>query len=214
MAGPQQYPTLYGKGAFCLYYGVDPDTKENLVLLIERGEKFKGTVYEGFGAPGGYVEIGGHTEQPKEGAVREMFEEVRLPDGKPVIDKIDPHRLRNAETIPTVENGDGIDYRNGKTIHWTAYHCELKPDELKALRTHMNKMQSDPDYAAAVREASEQETKGIVLMPAAELARQIRAGAIKFAYPHEQAVALGVANGLAAAQPQARPGLKTKMNRV
>lgn len=174
------YPTVY-TGSFCVYISRD----ENLILLIERGNN------EGFGVPGGYVDIGDGTEQPREGAVRELGEEILFPDGTPVLSTVTPDRLVIVDS--------GIDYTAAKpAIHhmgtvWHGHQCALTVAEIQILKAHIAQMAADPDYAQAVRKRSHGELENIILITPDGLYNGLQSGTMSFRYPHEQTVAVAVA---------------------
>ncbi len=149
-----EYPYFYA-GSFCVYYG--QDGAQNVVMVTERG---KALAEKGFGTAGGYIDPQ-NREQPAEAAVRELGEEIRKPDGTPVLDSVTPARL--------VLVASGIDYSAGKPgtqhagNHWDGHKCELKPAEVAALKSHIAAMKADPDYAAAAREACNNETANVYL---------------------------------------------------
>lgn len=200
----EQYEHLYG-GAFCVYSGQDPETGETLVLLLKRGKRFHGTGLEAYGMPGGHIEVQTRIEQPREAAVREFTEEIRLPDDSPVLTTITTDRLAIVD--------DGIDYGAGKEgtllagVHWTGYRCALTPSEVSVLKDHIAKMKADPDYAAAVREATHQETADVLLVPAADVPAMLQSGEFPFAYAHERKVLLAVAQTLVPPDSQPRKRL-------
>jgi hypothetical protein len=184
-----RYPTLY-HGAFCIYFSRD----ENLILLIDRGNN------EGFGVPSGYIDIANGKEQPRQGAVRELGEEVIFPDGSAVLATVTPERLTVVDS--------GIDYSAGipGTKHmgnsWSGHKCELTSAEVKILKAHIAKMNADPDYADAVRKRSNGELKNVILLNPDDFQNRLQAGTITFRYPHEQTVALTVA---AQMKPEQKP---------
>lgn len=192
-----EYPYFYA-GSFCVYYG--QDGAQTVVMVTERG----GALAEkGFGTAGGYIDPQ-NREQPAEAAVRELGEEIRKSDGTPILGSIAPARL-----VPVAS---GIDYAPGKPgtkyagNNWHGHKCELKPVEVAALKSHIAAMKADPDYAAAAREACNNETASVYLKPPVELVRDIENGHMKFAYPHEAQVVLAVAKSLLPDPPLHRYG--------
>jgi hypothetical protein len=186
-----EYDYFYN-GSFCVYYG--QDNKRNAILITERGKVFKDKS-EGLGTAGGYVDAANH-EQPAEAAVRELTEEILRPDGSPVLKSVTPDHLSLVASQ--------IDYDAGKpgTRYagnvWHGHKCELTSAEISALKSHIARMEGDPDYAAASREACRQETQNVFLMTPDEIIRGIENGSMKFAYPHEAKVVLAVAKPLCA----------------
>ena len=199
-----EYEHLYS-GAFCVCHGFDAAIQQPVVLILERGAHFKGTNTEGFGTPGGYIDVATRTEQPRQGAVRELAEEIIHPDGSSVLGPVDPARLRLVDS--------GIDYSGGKIggLHagtvWHGFSCELTADEMLKLKAYAAKMDSDPLYADAVRAKSNQELGNVFLFPAKEMLEKIGRNEMKFAYAHEMAVVRKVAETLSpVAAPQHKPG--------
>lgn len=182
-----RYPYTH-TGSFCVYHGPDRDAGHDVILLIARGHN------EGLGVPGGYTEIGTRTEQPHEGAVRELHEEILMPDGSPALPGVTPDRLRIV--------GGGIDYAAGKpgTLHagttWYGYECRLQDHEIAALADHAARLSSDSAYAAAVREKSHGELETILLLSPQDLLKKLESGPDIFRYAHERSVAMKVAEAL------------------
>jgi hypothetical protein len=169
---------MVGSGVVC--YANDPLTRQPLVMIIKRGDK--GPEGEDrFGITGGFttidwsVDIKG--EQPTEGAVRELREEIVDADGRPILD-IDPARLCIVET--------GIDYRaarrGGLPTQYNGHVIELTPSELARVRQHINKLDHDLDYQQAVGIQSKGEVAGVLLIP---LADAIAIDLCHFTHPHE-----------------------------
>jgi len=195
-----KYPYLY-TGSFCVYYGHDDVSHQILMLISERGKKFKGTKSEGFGTAGGYVTVI-KREQPPEAAVRETGEEITKPDGSPVLDTLTPDRMLLVDTA--------IDYDAGVpgTLYignvWHGHKCHLQQDEINKLKAHIEKMNSDPDYAEASRKAGKDETENLFLMTPDQVIKAIEGKKIKFAYAHEAKVVLAVAKSLWPVTPSAQ----------
>ena len=162
------------------------------VLNIERGPKYTGTSKEGRGLPGGHMKIEEGKEQPKEGAARELGEEILKPNGEPVITGINPQEFKIVDT--------GVDYTTkGKKGLWqagTVWHghtVRLTATQTAQVLAHIKAMEEDAAYAEAVRAASEQEVWLVHMTPLREMVDGIDSGAVKFAYPHEAAVTKMVA---------------------
>lgn len=190
MTAPK-YPYLY-TGAFCVYYGRDEDTGETLMLITKRGKHFTGTS-EGHGTAGGFLEVK-NKEQPAEAAVRELSEEIPMPDKSPVLSGISPDRLT------LIGSGVDYDYKSNEPgligVVWHAHACQLTSAEMKTLKSYVTKFHNDTDFADAVRVASNQELGDIFLLPPTEVARNIQSGAMKFAYAHEGKIVQRVAQAL------------------
>ena len=179
-------------GAFCVCYGYDEESGQTLMLITERGSAFAGRS-EGHGTLGGYIQLK-LKEQPVDGAAREASEELPLPDGNPVLPGLTANRL--------ILVASGIDYKAkilksglaGTT--WHGHSCELTNAEMRTLKAYTKKISTDPDFAEAVRVASYQELKTAFLISPGEFLNKIQSGEIKFAYAHEQQVALQIAETL------------------
>ena len=189
MAQEPKYDYVF-PGAFCILYG--QENGQTYMLVSERGLHFKGKS-EGFGTTGGYVDIKDR-EQPDEGVCREIREELINGDKTPVLTTVTPDRVQIVAT--------GIDYSVGVPgtryvgNHWDGFKCELNEAEMKILRGYVDRMANDPDFAAAVREASNQEVANVYLLTPQQFQDKILRNEIKFAYAHEQNVALKVAQQL------------------
>jgi hypothetical protein len=179
MTSPK-YPYLY-TGAFCVYYGRDDETGETLMLITKRGKHFTGSS-EGHGTAGGFLEVK-NREQPAIAAVRELEEEIPMPDKSPALSGISPDRL------VLIGSGVDYDYKSNEPgligVVWHAHACELTAAEVKTLKNYVTKFHSDADFADAVRTASNQELGDIFLLPPVEVAHNIQSGVMKFAYAHE-----------------------------
>jgi hypothetical protein len=130
-----------------------------VVLLIKRGDKGPNGE-DRFGVNGGYTNLdftepspffpeSSEGEQPVEGASRELSEELVDDQGEPVLE-IDPARFDHIKA--------GTDYSRVKDGSLpTAYNghaAELTPDELRRLKTHVLKLQTDYEYRMAVKTKS------------------------------------------------------------
>lgn len=180
-------------GAFCVFHGWDETAQDHVLLVIERGN-YKGTRREGYGVPGGHIDIETQSEQPKEAAIRELGEEIQTGDGQPVLTTITSDRLQIIDS--------GIDYKATSPgslkvgVNWQGYRCELKTAELNIMKTHISILQSNPAYAEAARNHAHNEVRNVVLFPAQEFLRLEQDGRLDFTYPHELAGCLLVARSL------------------
>ena len=186
-----EYPYAY-TGSFIICHGPGDDGA-NLILFFKRGKIFDGTRGEGFGVPGGFAEMSAR-EQLRDCAIRELGEEILLPDRSPLLPDITADRLTLLDC--------GIDYSAGKPeanyagVVWHGYRCQLTPAEIGTVKNHIQKMDTDPAYADAVRAASNHELDRLFLLPPAEALRRLDSGNIPFAYDHESRVFRAVAQTL------------------
>lgn len=167
---PAPYKTAY-VGSFIICYGKDSSTTQDpVILLIKRADG-------GLGIPGGYTELGKDDapgEQPREGAVRELKEEVLDNTGKPILSP-DSARLRIITS--------GLDYRTTEhPTHYNGHALELNASELSALREHARKLQKDTAYQAAVKKQSQGEISGLLIVPVSDIMKMKRES---FTYAHE-----------------------------
>lgn len=180
-------------GAFCVFYGWDEAAQDHVLLVIERGN-YKGTRREGYGVPGGHIDLESQSEQPKQAAIRELGEEIQTGGGQPVLTTITPDRLQIIDS--------GIDYKASSPgslkvgVNWQGYRCELKAAELEIIRAHIAALQADPVYAEAARNHANNEVRNVLLIPAQAFLQSEREGRLDFTYPHELAGCLLVARSL------------------
>ncbi len=180
-------------GAFCVFHGWDETEQDHVLLVIERGN-YKGTRREGYGVPGGHIDLESQTEQPIEAAIRELGEEIQTGDGQPVLTTITPDRLQIIDS--------GIDYKATSPgsvkvgVNWQGYRCELKAAELNSIKTHITTLQSDPAYAEAARDHADNEVWNVVLFPVQTFLQLQQEGRLDFTYAHELSGCLLVARSL------------------
>lgn len=180
-------------GAFGIYYGVDKEMNETVILTLKRGRYFKDEGKDGQGVPGGYANLADH-EQPRAASLREFAEEISDHEGKPVVPGIQESRLVLLDT--------GIDYKNGRpgTLYagcaWTAYSCELNTDEIAKLKIFQARMDEDENYRRAVQQHSNEELDYIDLSTPEILIHKINSGEFQFTYDHEKDMVLKVAESL------------------
>lgn len=186
--------TAYARcGSFCVYHAWDEGQGDHVLLLIERGILNTNT-REAFGTPAGYINIETGYEQPAEGAIRELQEEILNPEGQPVMATITPDRLNVVAT--------GFDYNAAEPgtpcigVNWQGHECTLTPAEFGVISGHIEKLNTDPVYAQACRDRCRNETYNVVLMTAREVFNRAEQGTLDFRYPHEYAVVLKVARSL------------------
>jgi 8-oxo-dGTP pyrophosphatase MutT (NUDIX family) len=187
--------TSFGSHTVC--YG--NDRGKNVVLVIERGEKYKGTFKEGYGLPSGHLKIGSEIEQLNDCAYRELCEEIKIPSGAPAFapDK-DRLTIKNITLLSREAQAQGnFGDIAGKIGASTTYYYELNKQEISLLNKHINAIQSDPEYKTAVKSITNNEVTSIQFFEAKELKSLIEKEKIKFAYPSEKKACLDLASQLA-----------------
>lgn len=163
-------------GSFVICHSTDLLSHEPLIPLIERGEQ--GPHHEKFfGITGGFTNLnftraGPFTqasrlgEQPRQGAVRELGEEMIDAEGKPIL-TIDPQRLSLLTT--------GIDYswvpKGQLCTQYSGFEVKLSAEELKKMQDHISKLQNDPTYRQAVYDRSHGEVRNVCLMKLSDILR-------------------------------------------
>lgn len=174
-------------GSFAIAYGANtamrgPDGRmgEPVVVLQRRGD----TGLHGeprYGALGGFTNVddvpekGVNEEQPREGAAREISEELVDDTGKSLW-HITPDRLSDVLVV-------GHDYRRKENgVCYTGFALELTPQELSAAQAHAKRLAADSEYAGKCRTASGGEVASIMVMPLREAIALSRAS---FTHPHE-----------------------------
>ena len=166
-------------GAFVVCYGDDPLTHDWVVLLVERGLPTDAT--REFGLPGGYVNLTGKQntegEQPEQGAVRELSEELRDANGRAIL-TLDPQRLTLIKS--------GIDYsktsQGGLPVHYNGYAVRLTDEEIWLVQKHIGQLHANPDYYAASYRQTNGETKDVLIKSITDSAS---IQAMHFKYLHE-----------------------------
>lgn len=180
-------------GGFSVFTGVNPYTGEDFILLIKRGGKYEGTGRDRLGVLGGHldIEIG---EQPIEGLLREIREELLDADGIPVLTGLVREEFRLVAT--------GMDYttraKHGEWQagnHWSGWTYRLSGAQVQQLIRHVRRLGDGTDYRQRVGARSNFEIEDVILEPVATLrGTDLKALAQDFAYDHEAQVVLEVAN--------------------
>jgi hypothetical protein len=210
LSDADKYDFLYA-GAFVVCHGADAGTGDPLILVIRRGSCFKPVGKDGYGMPGGHIDLEDRRETPAEAAARELGEEVINEDGRPLLGAVDPDRL--------IMTGAGVDYADGTpgTRHaggaWFGFTCELTAREMKILTAFEARMKADEDFAARVREKSNQELGGVYLFAPDALLRALDAGELPFTYAHEALGARRLAEELAELQSESKPNVRAEKKR-
>lgn len=157
-------------GSFVICHGVAPLTHETLVLVIKRGEQ--GPHKEPrFGVTGGFTNLDfteappvalpySPGEQPDQGAVRELREELLDDHGRAILD-IDRHRLSVIKT--------GIDYswvpKGELPTQYSGFEVALTANELARVQQHIDKLHKDPAYLRACYIQTHGEVRNAYLLP-------------------------------------------------
>lgn len=106
-------------------------------------------------------------EDGRIGAAREIEEELKLPDGSPLL-KVDPARLKPMDTKTLALRGE--------TRLVIGFVLELTPHEINVVKAHVLRLQSDAKYKDATSEQSnnhesgQPEVSGVSIFPLAEVA--------------------------------------------
>jgi hypothetical protein len=131
-------------------------------LLAVAGDHYgpgdgQGDRQDRFMIPGGFINLtstpgsslvppSAEPEEPRVGAAREVEEELRLPGGSPLL-KVDPARLKLMDARTIVSPA-------GERRVVLGMMLELTPAEVIEVKTHVAKIETDPDYKAAVARQS------------------------------------------------------------
>jgi hypothetical protein len=153
------------------------------VVFQKRGDKGPHNE-DRYGALGGYLNADYLTrdgnvldrsrgEQPEEGALREMNEELLDDQGKPILD-IELGRLEHLHA--------SCDYRTRPGTLVQGFHVKLTGREFAAVKAHSLRMANEAGYAKAVRRASHGEVKEILVRPLRDIVAMRRD---QFTHPHE-----------------------------
>jgi len=124
------------------------------VVLAEAGDHYsqmKGTG-PAFTIPGGFINLSATPgsalvpassapEDSRVGAAREVEEELRKPDGSPLL-QVNPSRLKPMDTKT-------IAFPNGEKRIVLGFMLELDADEITTVKEHVAKLTADPAYKAA-----------------------------------------------------------------
>jgi hypothetical protein len=166
--------------------GRDPDTgRPGEVFVVFQKRADKGPKNEDrYGALGGYINADyvarngkvidrSRGEQPEEGALREMNEELLDDQGKPILN-IAAGRLEHLHA--------SCDYRTRPGTLVQGFEVSLTGQEFAATNGHSVRMANEPGYARAVRQASHGEVKEILVRPLRDVVAMRRN---QFTHPHE-----------------------------
>ena len=176
-------------GSFIIPYYSDsmpgkPETERNHIsILLQKRSDTGPNGEDRYGVFGGYTNADfvmhgeimdkSRGEQPEEGALREMNEELLDDKGKPILD-IAEDRLNH------VISCNDYSKRPGTAV--TGFTLRLTPDEFSAVKAHSESMENKLDYRNAVRAASGGEVKQVLIMPL-ETILAMREN--QFTHPHE-----------------------------
>lgn len=149
---------VFNVATFCVYYHMDRDGKI-WTLVQERKEKDPKTKEHKLGAIGGFADP---KETLLESVTRETCEEVLDDEGRPIFDpKHQRFSLLFADTNPT---------RSPVALNYSAWAYELDAQEFAAIKKHVQKIESDPEYKRNMTSASGNEVFGLKLLPLQEIA--------------------------------------------
>jgi hypothetical protein len=130
------------------------------VVLAQTGEHYSKpgeATPPAFMIPGGFINLSETPgsalvakstapEDGRTGAAREVEEELKLPDGSPLL-KVDPSRLKPMDTLT-------LAFRSGEKRIVIGMMLELTAAEVKAVKAHMASIAADPAYAKATGDQS------------------------------------------------------------
>lgn len=149
------------------------------VVMLKAGANYPAAAQRNlYMIPGGFINLTStagssqvaaqdRPESPRVGAAREIEEELRLPDGSPLL-SVDPSRLRPMDT-QTLALGSGAGLVVGMML-------ELTPQEVATVKAHVNSIQTNAAYAQAVADQSisphsgKPEVADVVISPLKDLA--------------------------------------------
>lgn len=183
-------------GGFAVLTGTHPETGEDFVLLLQRGVKYEEVKTNKLGCFGGHLDIE-NGEQPFDGVIREVGEELIDDEGNPVIIGLDPTQLRFV--------ANGVDYTTAYKkaslqagTFWTGYTYRLSAEQVQQVWRHIKRLHSDMAYKARVVEQSDGEMEDVIMEPVNTLrGTDPETLTYYFAYPHEARTVIDVVNAMA-----------------
>lgn len=147
---------IFNAGAFCVYWGRDPDVsdpKKQFIALVHIRKEAHENGQNKRGAVGGYVET---PEQTFMGVLREVAEEIRDPQKQPIFI---PEMVEHGKVI------GGMDYDKDPPVAYVGYACELSAEQIRRIKEHIHKFNTNDQYRAGCIAASGGETMGVEFMP-------------------------------------------------
>ncbi len=183
--------TRMNAGNFLIPHFADPTVRnpdsgrQGEVFVVFQKRADKGPHNEDrYGALGGYINADyvarngkvidrSRGEQPEEGALREMNEELLDNKGKPILN-IAAVRLEHLHA--------SCDYRRRPGTVVQGFEVKLTDQEFAAVKRHSVRMANEPAYARAVRKASHGEVKEILVNPLRDV---VAMRMDQFTHPHE-----------------------------
>lgn len=150
------------------------------VVMLKAGDNYPAAQQEEkYMIPGGFLNLTQtpgsslvapleRAEDARAGAARETEEELRLPDGSPVL-RVDPKRLKPMD-VKTLMMPGGPGIAIGMML-------ELNPQEVAAVKAHVKALETDPAYAQAALahtvnpQSGKAEVAGVSMVPLRELAK-------------------------------------------
>lgn len=147
-------------------------------VLAEAGEHY-GKIAGSYMIPGGFINLTstpGSTlvpasaapEDGRTGAAREVEEELKLPNGKPLLE-VEPSRLKPMDTLT-------LRLRSGETRIVMGFLLELNDKEIATVKQHVAKLATDAKYQQATSQQSENhesqkpEVSNVAIVPLADVA--------------------------------------------
>jgi D-glycero-beta-D-manno-heptose 1-phosphate adenylyltransferase len=148
------------------------------VVLAEAGDHYKKTG-EAYMIPGGFINLSSTPgsslvpasaapESPRTGAAREVEEELKKADGAPLLE-VEPSRLKPMDT-------NTLSFGNGEKRLVLGFVLELNADEVRTVKEHVAKLESDAAYRDATtaqsnnHESGRPEVSGVGIFPLADVA--------------------------------------------
>lgn len=123
-------------------------------------------------------EVSSNGEQPQEGLIRELQEELLDNESNPILADITPKRFSLLWS--------GIDYRGCDVdlqgTHNTGYFLLLEKDELRRLKLHSHRALEDTTYADQIENITGGEVREIILLSLNDLKKE---NITVFKHPHE-----------------------------
>lgn len=148
--------------------------------------------------PGGFIDLSSTPgsalvppssapEDGRVGAAREVEEELRKPDGSPLL-QVSPLRLKPMDTKT-------LALRNGERRIVIGFLLELNASEIATVKEHVARLATDPAYQAATTEQSRNHTSGraeVCNVCIFEL-EEVAAGRCQLLHPDQQSLFVAVA---------------------
>ncbi len=85
--------------------------------------------------------VKGRAEDPRTGGARELEEEFKKPGGDPLL-AVDPSRMKPMDTLT-------LTFGSGEKRIVIGFMLEMNPDEIRTVKEHVARLETDPAYKAA-----------------------------------------------------------------